>query len=237
MIRIEGLRKRFGSLAVLQGIDAELSTGRVTAIVGPNAAGKTTLMKCILGLTRPDGGAIYVDGERVNGDVSYRQRIGYMPQSARFPSNLTGAELLEMLKGIRPDALSLDEDLIAAFGLKAELSKKISALSGGTRQKINAVAAFLFCPTHVFLDEPTAGLDPRASSILKDKILAERGASRSFIITSHVMAELEELADDVIFLSEGRVRFSGSVHEIKDITRQANLERAVARLMERGEAA
>ena len=237
MIRIRGLRKRYGALDVLQGIDAQIQKGRVTGIVGPNAAGKTTLIKSVLGLTRPDAGVIEVAGKRVNGDESYRSRIGYMPQIARFPSNLTGAELLSMLCDLRHGADDRDEDLIRTFGLGLELSKKLNTLSGGTKQKINAVAAFMFRPDLLILDEPTAGLDPRSSSVLKDKILSERRAGRTFAITSHVMTEVEELADDVIFISEGRVRFSGSVRQIKDLTRQANLERAVAELMQGGAAA
>lgn len=237
MIAIRGLRKRFGALDVLQGIDAVIPAGRVTGIVGPNAAGKTTLIKSILGLTRADSGSIEVDGVRVNGDESYRRRIGYMPQIARFPSNLTGMELLSMLRDLRPDAAEVDEELIASLGLAQELPKKLNNLSGGTKQKINAVAAFLFKPDLLILDEPTAGLDPRSSSVLKDKILAERSEGRTFIITSHLMSEVEELADEVVFISDGKVRFSGSISQIKDLTRQANLERAVAELMERGAAA
>jgi Cu-processing system ATP-binding protein len=237
MIAVHGLRKRFGALDVLQGVDADIRTGRITGIVGPNAAGKTTLIKSILGLTRADSGVIEVGGVRVNGDESYRSRIGYMPQIARFPSNLTGAELVAMLRDLRPDAKDIDESLIESFGLASEMNKKLNVLSGGTKQKINAVAAFLFKPDLLILDEPTAGLDPRSSSILKDKILAERMRGRTFVITSHVMTELEELADEVIFISEGKVRFSGSIHQIMELTRQENLERAIAELMERGEAA
>ena len=236
MIAIRGLRKRFGALDVLQGIDIVIPAGRVTGVVGPNAAGKTTLIKSILGLTRADSGSIEVDGVRVNGDESYRRRIGYMPQIARFPSNLTGMELLSMLRELRPDAAEIDEELIASLSLGQELPKKLNNLSGGTKQNINAVAAFLFKPDLLIL-EPTAGLDPRSSSVLKDKILAERGEGRTFIITSHLMSEVEELADEVVFISDGKVRFSGSVSQIKDLTRQANLERAVAELMERGAAA
>jgi Cu-processing system ATP-binding protein len=232
MIRIRALRKRYGRLDVLQGIDAEIPTGRVTAIVGPNAAGKTTLIKSILGLVRSD-----TDSVRVNGDESYRTKIGYMPQIARFPSNLTGAELLAMLRELRPDVKEIDDELIRTFGLGLELTKKLNDLSGGTKQKINAVAAFLFKPATLILDEPTAGLDPRSARILKDKILGERRTGRTFIITSHVMSELEELADNVIFISEGKVRFSGSLEQIKRLTRQVNLERAVAELMEQGAAA
>jgi Cu-processing system ATP-binding protein len=237
MISISGLRKSFGHLDVLQGVDATFATGRVTALVGPNAAGKTTLIKTILGLTKADAGSISIDGTRVNGDVSYRRRVGYMPQIARFPGNLTGAELLSMLEKLRTDVQTPDRTLIDTFGLHAELGKQLRTLSGGTRQKLNAVAAFLFSPDVLILDEPTAGLDPRASSALKDRILSDSSAGRTFIVTSHVMAELEEVADDVIFLADGRVRFSGSLDDLKKTTLQVNLERAIAELMTRGKAA
>ena len=112
MITISGLRKSFDALRVLDGIDAVIPEGRVTGIVGPNAAGKTTLIKSILGLTRADAGQIVVDGTRVNGDETYRRKIGYMPQIARFPSNLTGGELLEMLRGLRHEVVETDDSLI-----------------------------------------------------------------------------------------------------------------------------
>lgn len=237
MIRISGLRKRFGQLDVLQGVDTTFATGRVTALVGPNAAGKTTLIKTILGLTRADAGSITVNGTVVNGDVSYRRRIGYMPQVARFPGNLTGTELLSMLEKLRSDVSTPDRSLIQTFDLEPELGKQLRNLSGGTKQKLNAVAAFLFSPDVLILDEPTAGLDPRASSTLKDRILADTAKGRTFIVTSHVMAELEEVADDVVFLADGQVRFSGSLDNLKQTTRQVNLERAIAELMMRGKAA
>lgn len=237
MIDVAGLRKRFGQLEVLQGVDATFAKGRVTALVGPNAAGKTTLIKTILGLTRPDAGLIKVNGSVVNGDVSYRRRIGYMPQIARFPGNLTGSELISMLERLRTDVSSPDRTLIDTFQLGPELGKQLRTLSGGTKQKLNAVAAFLFSPDVLILDEPTAGLDPRASSTLKDRILADRVAGRTFIVTSHVMAELEEVADDVIFLADGQVRFSGTLDGLKKTTRQVNLERAIAELMARGKVA
>ena len=237
MITISGLRKSFGQLDVLQGANAVFQKGRVTALVGPNAAGKTTLIKTILGLTKPDSGSISIDGKIVNGDVSYRRRIGYMPQIARFPGNLTGKELLSMLAKLRPDVVVPDRTLIESLELEADLGKQVRTLSGGTRQKLNAVAAFLFSPDVLILDEPTAGLDPRASSKLKDRILSDRAKGRTFIVTSHVMAELEEVADDVIFLADGQVRFSGSLDNLKKTTLQVNLERAIAELMARGKAA
>lgn len=238
MIEIAALRKRFGRLQVLDGIDLAIRPGRVTAIVGPNGSGKTTLIKMILGLAYPDEGSITVGGARVDGDAAYRARIGYMPQIARFPENLTGGEVLHMLEDLRgASGGALDEELRALFRLDEHLRKPIRTLSGGTRQKLNALAAFLFRPDLLILDEPSAGLDPVASSLLKDKILRERAAGRTFILTSHIMSELEELSDDIVFLLEGKIRFTGTINDLKSRTGQHRLERAVAQLMTQGVAA
>jgi Cu-processing system ATP-binding protein len=238
MLEITGLTKRFGKLQVLDGVDLTIRPGHVTAVLGPNGAGKTTLIKSVLGLSRPDGGEIRLGGEPIVGGGAagevYRARIGYMPQLARFPENLSAAELIAMvadLRGASGGAGGLDEELVERFALAGHMAKPLRTLSGGTRQKVNAVLAFLFRPELLILDEPTAGLDPVASAVLKDKILAERAAGRTFVLTSHVMSELEELADDVAFLVDGRVRFAGPVEELLRTTRQTRLERAVAQLM------
>jgi Cu-processing system ATP-binding protein len=231
MISITGLTKRFGKLQVLQGVDLAIAPGRVIGVVGPNGAGKTTLIKCILGLTRADEGRILFDGERVGEDPAYRARIGYMPQIARFPENLTASDLLTMLVDLRGPAAVTDRQLIARFGLGPHLYKPIRTLSGGTRQKVNAAMAFLFRPELLILDEPTSGLDPVSSGVLKDTILAAREAGTTVIVTSHVMSELEELADDVALLLDGRTRWVGPVHDLKLRTRQLSLERAIAELM------
>jgi Cu-processing system ATP-binding protein len=231
MIGIRGLAKRFGRLDVLRGIDLDIRAGRVTAIVGPNGAGKTTLIKTVLGLTRADAGTLLFDGQPIGDDPDYRARIGYMPQIARFPDNLTAADLLAMLTDLRRSVAALDRTLIERFRLDGELVKPLRTLSGGTRQKVNAVMAFLFGPELLILDEPTAGLDPVSSGILKDKILDARGEGRTIILTSHIMSELEELADDVVFLLDGRVRFAGPVLDLKLHTRQLSLERALAQMM------
>ena len=235
MMTISGLTKHYGGVPALQGVDLTLGRGRVTAILGPNGAGKTTLIKTILGLTRADSGAMLLDGRQLGGDPALRAGIGYMPQIARFPENLTGAELMAMLVDLRGATALLDRALVERFRLGTELTKPLRTLSGGTRQKVNAVLAFLFAPELLILDEPTAGLDPIASSVLKDKILEERTVGKTFVLTSHIMSELEELADDVVFLLDGTVRFAGSLHELKFRTRQLSLERAVAQLMREGE--
>ncbi len=231
MITITGLTKQYGALRVLRGVDLALRAGRVTAIVGPNGAGKTTLIKAMLGLTRPDEGTITIAGQPVGDDPAYRAGIGYMPQIARFPHNLTAAELIAMLRDLRGSEAAVDEELVDSLRLGEHLDRPLRVLSGGTRQKVNAVQAFLFRPPLLILDEPSAGLDPVSSSVLKDKILAERGGGRTFLLTSHVMSELEELADDVVFLLEGKIRYAGPVHELKVRTRELSLERAIAHLM------
>jgi Cu-processing system ATP-binding protein len=234
LVRIEALSKSFGALPVLRGVNAWARPGRVMAIVGPNGAGKTTLIKSVLGLVHPDAGEIAIGGTSIIGNDGYRARIGYMPQIARYPENLTGAELIAMLKDLRGRDAEVDDELIESFGLEEALGKPLRVLSGGTRQKVNAVMAFLFRPDLYILDEPTAGLDPLSSSILKDKILAMRGAGRTFIVTSHIMNELEELADDVAFMLEGQTTFVGTLEELKRLTNQCTLERAIAMMMRRG---
>jgi Cu-processing system ATP-binding protein len=231
MIRIAGLTKRFGALHVLRDVDLEIGDAKVTAIVGPNGAGKTTLMKTILGLTRSDAGKILIDGERVGDDPAYRSLVGYMPQIARFPENLSAAELIAMLRDLRGEDAEIDDELVRRFRLEGQLAKPLRVLSGGTRQKVNAVLAFLVRPVLLVLDEPTAGLDPVSSGILKDKIAAVRDAGRTVLVTSHVLSELDALADDIAFLVDGRLRYAGSVHDLKVATRQLSLERAVAQVM------
>jgi Cu-processing system ATP-binding protein len=231
MIQISSLSKRFGRVEVLRGVDLRIARGHVVGLVGPNGAGKTTLIKTILGLTHADSGAIRIDGEPIGDDVSYRAHIGYMPQIARFPENLSAAELFAMLGDLRGASTSLDEELVTKLGLESQLDRPLRVLSGGTRQKVNACLAFLFHPKTLILDEPTAGLDPLSSAILKDKILAARAAGTTVVITSHIMSELEELCDDVAFLLDGVVRYMGPVRELTSTTRQVNLERAIAALM------
>lgn len=237
MIGVRAISKRFGRLRALDELSLDITRKRITAIVGPNGAGKTTLVKTILGLTRPDTGSIEFDGVTIGDDGGYRARIGYMQQIARFPGNLTPAELFAMLRDLRHADAQTDEDLVSELRLSADLDKPLRTLSGGTRQKVNAVMAFLFKPDLFILDEPTAGLDPVASGVLKDRIRAERAAGKTFILTSHIISELEELAEDVIFLHEGKVGFAGPVSELIRSTREASLERAIAQMMKRGVAA
>jgi Cu-processing system ATP-binding protein len=231
MIEFRGVTKQFGAASVLRGVDLRVRRGRVMGLVGPNGAGKTTLIKILLGLAHPTGGDVRVDGVPIAGEDAYRAKIGYMPQIARFPENLTARELFDTVRGLRREVTDVDDEMIEAFELAPHLDKPLRVLSGGTRQKVNATLALLFRPPGFVLDEPTSSLDPLSSSLLKDKLLARRQDGATVLVTSHVMAELEELCDDVALLLDGVVRYVGPVRELTAHTRQANLERAIASLM------
>ena len=236
MIQIAGITKRFGTIRVLDEVSLWLMPGRITAVVGPNAAGKSTLIKCILGLTRPDSGLILVDSKPIDDSGVYRASIGYMPQIARFPDNITGRDLLDMIIDLRGNPV-VHDDLIHLFELEPHLRKPIRTMSGGTRQKINAVIALLFAPPILILDEPSAGLDPVSAGILKDRLRQERERGAIVVLTSHVLSEIDELVDDVAYLADGRIQFAGPVNDLKRVTRQFTLERAIAHAMTNGVAA
>ncbi|MBL7826977.1 MAG: ABC transporter ATP-binding protein, partial [Saprospiraceae bacterium] len=160
MLVTRNLSKSFGKLVALDAVNAEMGAGQAISLVGPNGSGKTTFIKCLLGLVTPDSGDILLDGQRVNGAWNYRQRIGYMPQIGRFPDHMRVGQLFNMIKEIRQGAYQqLDEELVNAFEIEKFSNKTMRTLSGGMRQKVSACLAFLFNPDILILDEPTAGLD------------------------------------------------------------------------------
>ena len=232
MISIKGLRKKFGPLTVLDDIDLEIPSGRATGIVGPNGSGKTTAIKALLGLVKPDDGDIYVDGESVKGQWNYRHKIGYMPQTARYPENMTVGELFSFIKEVREVEQTNEEELIKFFGLQPELKKRMRTLSGGTRQKVGAVLAMMFDPEILIFDEPTAGLDPHASVQFKKLVNQEKQQGKTILLTSHIMSEIEELADYLIFIVEGKIRYHGPMKELIEKQQEQRLEGAVAKMME-----
>ncbi|MBL7742679.1 MAG: ABC transporter ATP-binding protein [Chitinophagaceae bacterium] len=235
MIRIENLSKRFKKLQALDDINAFFSTGQVVSLIGPNGSGKTTLIKSILGMVKADSGIIYVDGKKINGDPSYRGRIGYMPQIGRYPDNMRVGQLFRMLKNIRkvPDA-ALDTDLLVKFNLASIFDKPMRTLSGGTRQKVSAALAFYFNPEILILDEPTAGLDPLSSEILKEKIMQEKRKNKLILITSHILSDLDELTTHVMYLQEGKMIFLKDIETLRKETGQEKLGKAIAHVMKGG---
>lgn len=231
MIEIRDLHKRFGQLQVLDGIDLDIREPGIYAVLGPNGSGKTTLIKSILGMVIPDSGNIRVQGLDIRNKWKYRDRIDYLPQIANFPGNLSVQELMRMIADLRGRISSADE-LIERFGLQPHLAKKLSHLSGGTRQKVNIVLSLMFDGDLLVLDEPTTGLDPVALIELKILIRKAREEGKILLITSHIMSFVEEVAEHIIFLLDGGILYEGTVDALKNSTGGASLEQSIAHLLQ-----
>lgn len=233
MIQLNNISKSFGKVKVLDELQLELLKGQSIALIGPNGSGKTTLIKSLLGLVVPSTGEIHINGINTKGTWMHRSNIGYMPQIGRYPDNITVMQLFEMIKEIRKGTYSkLDEELFHSFDIIKFENKTMRSLSGGMRQKVSACLAFLFDPEILILDEPTAGLDPISSEILKEKVKKELNKGKLVLITSHILSDLEELTDEIIYLNEGKIVFFKKVEELKAETETGNLSKAIARIME-----
>jgi Cu-processing system ATP-binding protein len=230
MILFNNVRKSFGKLDVLKGITLSLSQGEVIALIGPNGSGKTTLIKCLLGLVSPGYGNIIFNEKDIRTHWNYRKSIGYMPQISRYPEHMTIGQVFRMMLDLRGNPVNADKELIDSFGLESLYNKPMGSLSGGTRQKVSAAIAFLFNPDVLILDEPTAGLDPVSAEIFKQKIRKSVAENKLILITTHNLTEVDELADKVIFLYEGEVKFSMTVDEIRNQTGENTFNKAIAKL-------
>jgi Cu-processing system ATP-binding protein len=233
MIIASNVTKTFGKLKALDNVSVACNRSQTIALIGPNGSGKTTLIKTILGMVVPNSGFITFDKHNILHDWKYRERIGYMPQIGRYPDNMSIVQVISMMKDIRKSTIAFDEDLIEAFGLKEIQNKKMRTLSGGTRQKVSASLAFLFNPDVLILDEPTAGLDPLASEILKQKIIAEKEKGKLILITSHILSELDDVVSEIIYMQEGCLQFHKSLEQLREDTGQVKLASAIAQVMKK----
>jgi len=230
MIQLEHITKQFGKLTVLDDISFSIERGGTFAVLGPNGSGKTTILKIILGMVLPQKGEVLIDENKILKTWDYRKEIRYLPQIARFPDNLTVNELIKMIKDLR-NMPSREDEIIEMIGLEKFLDKKLGNLSGGTRQKVNIVLAFMFDSPILILDEPTAGLDPVSLIKLKELIEKEKSEGKIILITTHILSLVESLADEIIFLLEGNIHFRGSLDELSAKTGERDLEHSIASLL------
>jgi len=231
MITINNISKQFGKLKALDNVSTACGQTECIALIGPNGCGKTTLIKTILGMVVPDSGSITFQGNDILHQWQYRDQIGYMPQMGRYPDNMTIGQVLGMMKDIRGKSEGLDEDLIKAFSVQNLLNKRMGTLSGGTIQKVSAALAFLFNPSVLILDEPTAGLDPVASELFKEKILAEKDKGKLVLITSHILSDLDDLVTRIIYMQDGKLIFHKSIEELRQDTGEERLVKSIAQVM------
>lgn len=232
MIIATSVTKKFGRLTALDNVSVTCNKGQSIALIGPNGSGKTTFIKCLLGMVVPDSGFITFNKQNIIHDWKYRAHIGYMPQTGRYPENMTIAQVLDMMKDIRREQKGQhDVELIEAFQLDKMMNKRMRTLSGGTRQKVSAAIAFLFNPDMLILDEPTAGLDPLSTEILKEKIRAEKKKGKLILITSHILSDLDDIITEVMYMQDGQLRFHKSLDQLKEDTGEKGLSRAIASIM------
>lgn len=234
MIEIKNLSKRFGKFTALRDLNLTFRDGTSVALIGPNGCGKTTLIKSILGLNVVEEGDILVNKQNVKDHYNYRKDIGYMPQMGHYPENMSIAQTIQMIKDVRsvPEA-ELDTELADAFEIQKLLAKKMGTLSGGTTQKVSAVLAFMFNPKIIILDEPTAGLDPLASEILKQKIIKEKNKGKLIIITSHLLSELDDIITDIVFMNEGQILLQQSVEDLKSDTKTEKISDSIVSILKK----
>lgn len=232
MIKFINVNKYFDKFHVLKEINLHFEEGNIIALIGPNACGKTTLIKNLLGMVVPSSGEIQFLNHSIEKDWIYRNHIGYMPQIGRYPENMTVGQVLGMIEDLRDkDSVELDRELYDRYELKDILHKRMGTLSGGTRQKVSAYLAFLFSPKVLVLDEPTAGLDPLSSLILKEKISKEKSKGKLILITSHILSELDSIVNQVVYMEEGEIIFNKSLDQLKADTDKTNLSEAIAHIM------
>ncbi len=214
---VDGLRKRYGDREVVSGLGLRAARGELTAVLGPNGAGKTTTIECCEGLRRPDGGRVEVlglDRSRPENAAELRHRVGVMLQEGGLPMAPHAGAVLRHVASLhdRPEAAG---PLLERLGLSAVSRTRVRHLSGGQRQRLALACAIVGEPELVFLDEPTAGLDPQARLAVWDLVRELRAAGTSMVLTTHLMSEVEELADHVVVVDRGATVAAGRPAELR----------------------
>jgi ABC-2 type transport system ATP-binding protein len=218
-VEIEGLKKSFGSVHALRGLDLTVPTGQVTGFLGPNGSGKSTTIRILLGLLRADGGrATVLGGDPWADAVRLHRSIAYVPGDVTLWPNLTGGEAIDILSRLSG---SLDDKRKQAMLDRFELdpTKKARAYSKGNRQKVALVAALASDAELLLLDEPTSGLDPLMEAAFTESIREVKRAGRSVLLSSHIFAEVERLADRVTIIRDGATVEAGTIAQLRHLTR------------------
>ncbi len=217
ILRVENVIKKFGDYAASNDVSFKMRKGTVLGLLGPNGAGKTTLIRMITNIISPDSGTIYFNDKPVSSDI--QNKIGYLPEERGLYKKLKVIEQLEyfgMLKGLnKQDASKSAKSWLARMGASGWETKKIQELSKGMQQKVQFISTVLHNPEFLILDEPFSGFDPINTELLKNIILEMKSNGTSLILSTHVMAQAEELCDDICMVNKGKLVLNGNISHIK----------------------
>jgi Cu-processing system ATP-binding protein len=217
LIDLRSVGKRYGTLQAVDCVDLSVGRGRMVGLIGHNGAGKSTLFRMMLGLLAPTSGEVRICGVR-SGDGAFRdvrRRIGYLPENFVAYDNLTGMELLHLFADLKKVARSACGNVLERVGLSSAADRRVSGYSKGMRQRLGFAQLLLGAPELVFLDEPTNGLDPDGIHDFYRILQELRAQGATIVITSHILAEIQERVDELVILSEGRIAAQGTLTQLR----------------------
>lgn len=219
-IEVRELRKSFGRATALDGLDLTVRTGEVHAFLGPNGAGKSTTLRILLGLLRKDGGtATLLGGDPWRDGTSLHKRLAYVPGDVTLWPTMTGGEIIDLLGSLRGRPLDPKRRRALIERFELDQKKKARAYSKGNRQKVALIAALASDAELLLLDEPTSGLDPLMEAVFRDTVTEEKQSGRTVLLSSHVLAEAEALADRVTIIRAGRTVETGTLAGLRHLNR------------------
>ena len=219
IVKIAQLSKNFGKTAALKEVSFEIYPGEVVGFIGPNGAGKSTTIRIMLGLLKKSGGTVTLFGKDAWQDsLAIHEAIAYVPGDLALWENLTGGQTIDLLMKLHGKGnQAKKEELVRKFQL--DLSKKVKSYSKGNRQKVALIAALAVDCELYILDEPTSGLDPLMESVFQDEVARLKAEQKAVLLSSHILSEVERLADRVVIIQEGRVVESGTLEQLRHLTR------------------
>lgn len=219
IVKIAQLSKNFGKTDALKEVSFEVYPGEVVGFIGPNGAGKSTTIRIMLGLLKKSGGTVTLFGKDAWQDsLAIHESIAYVPGDLALWENLTGGQTIDLLMKLHGKGnQAKKEELVRKFQL--DLSKKVKSYSKGNRQKVGLIAALAVDCELYILDEPTSGLDPLMESVFQDEVARLKAEQKAVLLSSHILSEVERLADQVVIIQEGRVVESGTLEQLRHLTR------------------
>lgn len=219
IVEVKNLHKKFGNFQALDGVNLALDQGEIYGFIGPNGAGKSTTIRILLGILKASEGKATIFGKDAWHDaVEIHKRLAYVPGDVNLWPNLTGGEVIDLFMGLRGgNNKHKREELLERFAL--DPSKKCRTYSKGNRQKVALVAAFASDPELFIFDEPTSGLDPLMEQVFQEYVQSAKDAGKTVLLSSHILSEVEKLCDKVGIIRQGKIIESGTLSEMRHLTR------------------